>query len=335
MAAKKKPTAQAMKNAEIAHLLALVFGHNELAKKAESLGEKVYHRLASENYVKALHKLGHAFVVHQGEDAILEIKQGRATVNLYPRDIEVDTPQELGTFLRIQRMYKDCSRMRKRRVRAMKTTVPAQQCDRCGHKEKPKEERWSPSALLRITETRLVEWELCSACAKEVNDFCQSKPAVTYSTRSMDATSRALDETKKDLEAEKSKVVRLTEQLQKVVSNEALRATDLLLWETVQIAAETVGAGVVKGANSMASIESTCREVQQRLGAHVAMKNEFTRLLDPQGRRTPGMSDAKNKALSWGWIVQLVTETIEKKDGFERALMQVGAIACKAISPPL
>lgn len=86
---RKKPSAQAMKNAEIAHLLALVFGHNELAKKAESLGEKVYHRLASENYVKALHKLGRAFVVHQPEGKFLEIKQGRACVTLYPRDIEL------------------------------------------------------------------------------------------------------------------------------------------------------------------------------------------------------------------------------------------------------
>jgi hypothetical protein len=90
MAAEKEELdVEMLKNATIAHYLALVFGHNEVAKQVETLGEKLYHRARSEQYVKELHKLGQAFEVTQPEAVLLTLTAGRMAINLYPRDIEL------------------------------------------------------------------------------------------------------------------------------------------------------------------------------------------------------------------------------------------------------
>jgi hypothetical protein len=85
----KKPTKEQIKNAKVTHLLALILGHNELAKQAVSLGEKMYHRLACEQYAEAVRELDHKFVISESEPKLVTLGTERASVNLYPRDIEL------------------------------------------------------------------------------------------------------------------------------------------------------------------------------------------------------------------------------------------------------
>ena len=85
----RKPTKKQLKDAKLHDLLALMIGHNELAKQAKTLGEKVYHRMASKLAMEEGNKLGMSWTTTQHEETLVTVGTARSGVELYPRDIEL------------------------------------------------------------------------------------------------------------------------------------------------------------------------------------------------------------------------------------------------------
>ena len=75
------------KRADIHHHLALVFGYNELARRAEKLGEKLYFRLARGIALDKLRAIGGTLQVDE-DPIVLTLEAGPPKINLYEKDIE-------------------------------------------------------------------------------------------------------------------------------------------------------------------------------------------------------------------------------------------------------
>jgi hypothetical protein len=90
MAAKKKPKAEeAPIEVRRAHALAICIGFNELAKLSQTLGEKMFHRLARDNAVEGFVALGGNADLFAKEDGIvtIEVPGGPPHIVLHERDI--------------------------------------------------------------------------------------------------------------------------------------------------------------------------------------------------------------------------------------------------------
>lgn len=70
-------------------LIASMIGHNELAKKATSLGEKIYHRLVRDFIIEKLRGLGVTVNATSESDTVLAVPFGGVTIELLESDIEL------------------------------------------------------------------------------------------------------------------------------------------------------------------------------------------------------------------------------------------------------
>lgn len=81
--------AAAEKNAELWHLLAVVYGYNELAKLATNLAEKVYFRLSRDYAEEEAAKLG--TTINRGDqgNVVLELRTKPPFIIFHELDIEM------------------------------------------------------------------------------------------------------------------------------------------------------------------------------------------------------------------------------------------------------
>ena len=70
-------------------LLALIIGYNELAKKVERLGEKVYCRLLIQKFHEEYIAHGGVLEMKEGEQVLVTLRESPPHILLYPRDIEL------------------------------------------------------------------------------------------------------------------------------------------------------------------------------------------------------------------------------------------------------
>lgn len=77
----------AERDAKIHYLYALVIGYNEMAAQAETLGAKLYFRLARNQAVEMLEASGGKLEIK--EDQTLVVMPFSVHVNLYEKDIEL------------------------------------------------------------------------------------------------------------------------------------------------------------------------------------------------------------------------------------------------------
>jgi len=71
------------------HTLALIYGYNELAKVALTLGEKIYCSLIRGAYEGEYKKLGGKIEMQETEPSVITITHHMPHINLYARDIEL------------------------------------------------------------------------------------------------------------------------------------------------------------------------------------------------------------------------------------------------------
>ena len=86
--AAKKLTKEQRKSMELWNATALIYGYNELAKIAPTLGEKVYLRLMVKQAEELLKKHGGDIDIAEGQDPVLVLNRTMPYVNFYERDIE-------------------------------------------------------------------------------------------------------------------------------------------------------------------------------------------------------------------------------------------------------
>lgn len=80
------PTEQQLQGSLQWHYLALVYGYNELARKAETLGSKVYCRIARDDAEKTLIENGYAMKLNRKEP-VLTLRHSLPYINFTEDDI--------------------------------------------------------------------------------------------------------------------------------------------------------------------------------------------------------------------------------------------------------
>ncbi len=68
---------------------ATVIGYNELARKAVTLGERVFYRMARDRFVEMFNAKHGTLTLTEDEAPVLTIHGQATTVAFYPRDIEL------------------------------------------------------------------------------------------------------------------------------------------------------------------------------------------------------------------------------------------------------